>query len=59
MRLLLSGIFGGDWNKKVTYYTSAKGYFMDCSLPVEKTQPDSMNDIYIETFWLIGKQMEI
>jgi hypothetical protein len=42
-----------------TYYTSAKGFFMDCSLLVEMTWPDSMNEIYIETFWLIAKQLEI
>jgi len=42
-----------------TYYTSAKGSFMDCSLRVEMTQPDSINDIYIETFSMVGKQMEI
>ena len=46
-------------NIERTYYTLAKGCLMDCSLRVEKAWRDSMNDIYIETFWLIGKQMEI
>jgi hypothetical protein len=32
---------------------------MDCSLPVEMMRPDSINDTYIETFSMIGKQMEI
>jgi len=40
------------------YYTSAKGCFMDCSLRVEMTWPDSINDIYIETFSMTGKQMQ-
>jgi len=41
------------------HYTSAKGFFMDCSLRVEMMWPDSINDIYIETFLIIGKQMQI
>ena len=31
---------------------------MDCSLGVEMTQPDSINDIDFESFSMIGKQME-
>jgi hypothetical protein len=50
---------GNDVLEGFTYNTSAKGCFMDCSLRVEMTQPDSMNDIDIETFWVIGKPMEI
>ena len=46
---LISGFTG------YTYYASAKGYFMDYSLRVEMTWPDSMNDMYIETFPVIGK----
>jgi hypothetical protein len=40
-------------------YTSAKGGFTNCPLRVEKTWLDSINVIYIETFSMIRKQMEI
>jgi hypothetical protein len=40
-------------------YTSANGCSMDGSLRVEMTYPDSMNDTYIGTFSMIGKQKEI
>ena len=40
-------------------YTSALGYFTDCSLRVEMTCADSINDIYIDTFSMIRKQMDI
>jgi len=42
-----------------TYYTSAKGCLTDCSLRVEKVHPDSIDDLYIKTFPMVGKQMEI
>ena len=42
-----------------TYYTSKKGFLMDRSLWEEMTWPDSTNHIDIETFSMIGKQMEI
>jgi len=42
-----------------TYYPSAKGGFTDCPLRAEMTRPDSINDIDIEPFSMIGKQMEI
>jgi hypothetical protein len=32
---------------------------MDYSLPVEMMDTNSIDDIYIETFSMIGKQMEI
>jgi hypothetical protein len=40
-------------------YCSGNGCLKDCSLPVEMMHSDSINDIYIETFSMIGKQMEI
>ena len=43
----------------ITYYTSAKGYFMDSSLRIEIMQSDSINHSYIETFSMIRDQMEI
>ncbi len=46
-------------NIRCTYYTSAKGCFMDCSLRTEMRYPDSIYVLYIETFSTIGKQMEI
>jgi hypothetical protein len=33
-----------------TYYTSAKGFFTDCSLRVGIMHPDSINGLYIQTF---------
>jgi hypothetical protein len=42
-----------------TYYCAANGCLRDRSLPVEMVHPDSINDLYIETFPMIGKQMEI
>ena len=42
-----------------TYYPSAKGGFTDCPLRAEMTCPDSINVIYIETFSMNGKPMEI
>jgi hypothetical protein len=44
---------------RYTYYSAAKGSFIDCSLRLGMMHPDSMNNIYIETFSMIGKQMEI
>jgi hypothetical protein len=43
----------------VTYYSAARGSLTDCSLRVEMTCPDSINVIYIETFSMNGKPMEI
>ena len=42
-----------------TYYSAARGCLTDCSLRVEMTCPDSINVIYIETFSMNGKPMEI
>jgi hypothetical protein len=42
-----------------TYYSADTGCLSDCPLPVEMMYPDSKNDIDIETFSMIGKQMEI
>jgi len=42
-----------------TYYSAPKGCFIDCSLRVEKLHPDSIDDLYIKTFPMIRKQMEI
>ena len=45
----------GRLRQNFTYYTSAKGFFMGCSLQVEMTWPDSINDVDIETFSMIRK----
>jgi hypothetical protein len=40
-------------------YPLAKGSCTECPLRVEMRCPDSINDIYIDTFPMIRKQMEI
>jgi len=40
-----------------TCYCSAKDCLTECLLPLEIVYPDSMSDLYIETFPLIGKPM--
>ena len=56
-----NGIFHGiaTAGEVYTYYTSIKGFFTDRSLREEMTWPDSTNDIAIETFSMIWKQIEI
>jgi len=43
----------------VTYYSVGRGDFAGCSLRVEMTWPDSLNDFGIENISMGGRQMEI
>jgi hypothetical protein len=46
-----------DFNS-VTYYSATRGCLLDYSLPIEMMHRDSVNDLCIETFSMIGKQIE-